>query len=678
MNALLRQFTQRQDLALVALLIMIIFMIILPLPTWLIDALIALNLSIVVLILIVTVYLDNPTKFSTLPAILLFSTLFRLAISISTTRLILVQADAGRIVDTFGAFVVGGNMVVGIVVFLIITVVQFVVITKGSERVAEVSARFSLDALPGRQMAIDADMRAGEIDMPEAKRRRSELQLESEFYGSMDGAMKFVKGDAIAGIIIIFVNILGGIAIGVLQKDMSMGQAADVYSVLTVGDGLVSQIPALFMAISSGIVITRITNDTSSDLGTDIADQISGNPRALQLAAVVLAILGLVPGFPMLTFFALAAALGGLGLWMRFAVQRRAQEERDAPQTDGRDDISMTPMSAVHMALGDALFSELDKDAFLREALLERARLFEQLGVPFPPVHVTRSNQPGLGWNLLIEGVPVADGTLPQDSLRIVDDPENAAILGLKVEKADLVPTLPESSWVTKDNEDALRTHGVAYQSIERVLAMVSGILLPRHAKDFLGVHETNLILSSLETRYDELVKEAQKALPIQKIAQIFRRLVEEDVSVRNTRIVLETIVEWAGREKDPDVLAEYARVALGRQICHRYADNDRYIAAYVIEQDIEDIVRNAITVSSGGSSLALSAEQSRSLLTKVRDAVGSLTEHRSPPVILTAMDVRRFLRNFLDEHGVDCPILSFKEVAPQYQVQPLAVLSMR
>ncbi len=678
MTGFLRSFAQRQDLALVALLIMIIFMIILPLPTWLIDALIALNLSIVVLILIVTVYLDNPTKFSTLPAILLFSTLFRLAISISTTRLILVQADAGRIVETFGAFVVGGNMIVGIVVFLIITVVQFVVITKGSERVAEVSARFSLDALPGRQMAIDADMRAGEIDMGEAKRRRSELQLESEFYGSMDGAMKFVKGDAIAGIIIIFVNILGGIAIGVMQKDMSMGQAANVYSVLTVGDGLVSQIPALFMAISSGIVITRITNESSTDLGTDIADQISGNPRALQISAVVLVILGLVPGFPMATFFALAFALGALGLWLEFAVKKRVAAEAEAAEHDGRNDISMTPMSAVHMSVGDDLMEELDKDVFLREALLERARLFEQLGVPFPPVHLTRAGQEGFGWALLIEGVPVADGALPQSSLRIADDPENASILGYPTQSSELVPALPESHWVSKDAAPDLDTHSVAYQTPERVLAMVSGILLPRHAKDFIGVHETNLILSSLENRYDELVKEAQKALPLQKIAQIFRRLVEEDVSVRNTRIVLETIVEWAGREKDPDVLAEYARVALARQICHRYADGDRYIAAYVIEQDIEDVVRDSITVSSGGSSLSLSAEQSRSLLSKIRDAIGSLSEHRSPPVILTAMDVRRFLRSFLDEHGVDCPIMSFKEVAPQYQVQPLAVLSMK
>ena len=678
MSRFLRAFAQRQDLALVALLIMIIFMIILPLPTWLIDGLIALNLAIVVLILIVTVYLDNPTKFSTLPAILLFSTLFRLAISISTTRLILVQADAGRIVETFGAFVVGGNMIVGIVVFLIITVVQFVVITKGSERVAEVSARFSLDALPGRQMAIDADMRAGEIDMAEAKRRRSELQLESEFYGSMDGAMKFVKGDAIAGIIIIFVNILGGIAIGVMQKDMSMGEAANIYSVLTVGDGLVSQIPALFMAISSGIVITRITNETSTDLGTDIADQISGNPRALQISAVILVILGLVPGFPTATFFVLAFALGGLGLWLEFAFKRRVAEEAEAAEHDGRNDISMTPMSAVHMSVGDDLMAELDKDVFLREALLERARLFEQLGVPFPPVHLARSGQEGHGWALLIEGVPVADGTLPSSCLRIVDDAENASILGYPTETSELVPALPDSHWVTKDAAADLDSYSVAYQTPERVLAMVSGILLPRHAKDFIGVHETNLILSSLENRYDELVKETQKALPLQKIAQIFRRLVEEDVSVRNTRIVLETIVEWAGREKDPDVLAEYARVSLARQICHRYADGDRYIAAYVIEQDIEDVVRDSITVSSGGSSLSLSAEQSRSLLAKIRDAIGSLSEHRSPPVILTAMDVRRFLRSFLDEHGVDCPIMSFKEVAPQYQVQPLAVLSMK
>ena len=269
MNAIIRgmnTIAQRQDLALVALLMMTIFMIILPLPTWLIDLLIGMNLSLVILILIVTIYLKNPTSFSTLPSILLFSTLFRLAISISTTRMILVQADAGAIVETFGNFVVAGSVVVGMVIFLIITVVQFIVVTKGSERVAEVSARFSLDALPGRQMSIDSDMRSGEIDMAEAKRRRQDLQLESEFYGSMDGAMKFVKGDAIAGLIIIAVNLIGGIAVGVLTHDMSGGEAVARYSLLTVGDGLVSQIPALLMAISAGIVITRITHEESKDL----------------------------------------------------------------------------------------------------------------------------------------------------------------------------------------------------------------------------------------------------------------------------------------------------------------------------------------------------------------------------------------------------------------------------
>jgi len=352
-----RLISARQDLALIFMLLMIIFMIILPLPTWLIDLLIGVNLSLVLLVLVVTVYLKTPTAFSTLPAVLLFSTLFRLAISISTTRMILVQADAGQIVETFGEVVLGGSIVVGLVVFLIITVVQFVVITKGSERVAEVSARFSLDALPGRQMSIDSDMRAGEIDMAEAKRRRAKLQLESEFYGSMDGAMKFVKGDAIAGLIIIAVNILGGIAVGVGQNGMAFGDAVQRYSVLTVGDGLVSQIPALLMAISSGIVITRIISNESNDLGRDIAEQMSASPRALYIASGVLVLFGFIPGFPTLTFLALAAFFAVAGFFAGIAMNRAdsADIDRDPTRTELRQDLLMTPMAPVHVAIGPGL-----------------------------------------------------------------------------------------------------------------------------------------------------------------------------------------------------------------------------------------------------------------------------------------------------------------------------------
>ena len=681
LGAVLRRIAGNQDLALVMLLILIVFMIVLPLPTWLIDLAIGFNLSLSVLVLIVSVYLRNPTSLSTLPAILLFATLFRLAIGISTTRMILLQADAGRIVETFGHFVLGGSLVVGIVVFLIITIVQFIVITKGSERVAEVSARFSLDALPGRQMSIDSDMRAGEIDMAEARRRREALQMESEFYGSMDGAMKFVKGDAIAGLIIIVVNMLGGLGVGVGQKGMPFSEALHLYSVLTVGDGMVSQIPALIVAISSGIVITRITHEGSADLGRDIAAQIGGSARPLFVAAVVLLGFAAIPGFPVLVFLALSAALAGGGL----LAQRRARAEAEAgagagqprPAAEARQDLMLVPMPPVRLSVGPALGAGIDRAAFDRAALAERARLFDDLGVPFPRLQL--AIDPSLGddlWQLRIENVPVGEGRVPPGRLRLADGPEAARIAGLAPERA----TGPgaEGWWCPVADAAALRRAGIAFRPPAEALAAIAAARLPRHAAEFLGVQEVSALLAATEARYASLVAEAQKALPLQRIAAVMRRLVEEEIPVRNLRILLETIVDWAPREKDPELLAEYVRAALARQISYKYADGDRLIAAYVVEADIEEAIRSAIRQAPSGVYLALEAQQSRRLLDTLRSAVGDPAGHVRPPVFLSSMDIRRFLRRFLANHDMNFAVMSHKEVAPDYKVQPLAMLSIR
>ncbi|ARJ70461.1 type III secretion system export apparatus subunit SctV [Paracoccus contaminans] len=679
----LRQVAGRQDLALIVLLVLIVFMIILPLPTWLLDVMIGTNMALSVLILIVSVYLAQPTTFSTLPAVLLFATLFRLAIGISTTRMILLQADAGKIVETFGKFVLGGSLVVGIVVFLIITIVQFIVITKGAERVAEVSARFSLDALPGRQMSIDSDMRAGEIDMAEARRRREALQLESEFYGSMDGAMKFVKGDAIAGLIIIAVNILGGLGVGVGQKGMAFGEALHRYSVLTVGDGMVSQIPALLMAIASGVVITRITHAGSSDLGRDIAGQIGASPRAMQVAGVVLVGFALIPGFPALTFLVLAALIGGGGILMA----RNAQREREdadplgpeAPTAVGRTDLMMVPMPPIQLSVGPEIAQGLNRRDFDAAALRERTRLFDDLGVPFPRLQLgTDADLPGDRWQLRVESVPVAEGSLPPGKLRLLDQPDAARILGVTLAEAPLSAAERVSWWAEADTETTLRRAGLRIQTPEQALAAQASARLPRHAAEFLGVQEVGALLGAMEGRYESLVAEAQKALPVQKVAAVMRRLVEEEIPIRNLRILLETIVEWAPREKDVELLAEYVRAALARQISHKYADGERTIAAYVIEADVEEAIRASIRQAPSGVYLALEAQQSRRLLDMLRGAVGDLSAHARTPVFLSAMDVRRFLRRFLTSHDMDLPVLSHKEIAPQYKVQPLAMLSLR
>ncbi|MGB4876415.1 MAG: flagellar biosynthesis protein FlhA, partial [Candidatus Competibacter sp.] len=322
----LLKLTERTDVMLAVLLVGIIFMMILPLPTHLVDVLIAVSMSSGVILLMISVYISSPLAFSAFPSVLLLSTLYRLALSISTTRLILLQADAGQIVDTFGNFVVGGNLIVGLVVFLIITIVQFLVITKGSERVAEVSARFSLDAMPGKQMSIDSDMRAGVIDMDEARRRRGLVEQESQMFGSMDGAMKFVKGDAIAGLIIIVVNILGGVTIGVLQRGMSAADALHRYAILTIGDGLIAQIPALLISITAGIIVTRVSTEESTNLGADIGGQILAQPKALLIGAALLGAFALIPGFPSATFIALGLLVGGIGFILNSVAARAAED----------------------------------------------------------------------------------------------------------------------------------------------------------------------------------------------------------------------------------------------------------------------------------------------------------------------------------------------------------------
>jgi type III secretion protein V len=399
MQHFLRKAVKRNDLVLAALIVCIIFMMILPLPTWLVDALIALNMCLSAVLLMVAMYLPSPLAFSSFPSVLLVTTLFRLGIGIATTRLILLQGDAGHIIYTFGNFVVGGNLVVGLVVFLILTIVQFVVITKGAERVAEVGARFSLDAMPGKQMSIDGDMRAGVIDMDEARRRRSLVEKESQLYGAMDGAMKFVKGDAIAGLIIVAVNLLGGLLIGTVQRGMTAGQAIKVYSVLTIGDGLISQIPALFISICAGMIVTRVTSsDGASNIGSDIGTQLLSQPKALMIGAVVMLGFSLIPGMPSATFLVLSLVVGLIG-YSFFRGERRVvdaktgkvttvsamdadpKEAQDTKAAEGDKFRSTVPLMVdVHPELESAFSYDLLND----ELIKVRRALYFDLGVIFP------------------------------------------------------------------------------------------------------------------------------------------------------------------------------------------------------------------------------------------------------------------------------------------------------
>ncbi len=677
------KLTGRQDLILVVLMVMTIVMMILPLPTVLIDFLLATNIALTVLLLMVGIYLKDPVEFSTLPSVILISTVFRLSLSISTTRLILLQADAGKIVETFGEFVISGNLIVGLVVFLIITVVQFVVITKGSERVAEVSARFTLDALPGRQMSIDADLRNGDIDQVEAKRRRMMLQKESQLYGAMDGAMKFVKGDAIAGLVIIAVNLLGGLMVGSLQHGMSMGEALQVYALLTVGDGLVAQIPALFMSITAGTIVTRVTTEETKNLGSDIADQLVHNSRTLRLASIVLLGLGLVPGFPTAIFWFLSAILGGTGILLYMRERRHAVEE-DERRTAEALEADETPASlpsqeVIGLRLSKNLFDAAQSSSSF-EQRLQRVRklLFEQLGLPFPHIHthVDETLEDGT-YRVELDNVPMDDGALPLGKMLLCDEPDHLELAGVPGEQGGPFIERAKTIWVNEEHKPTLDEAGIGHMDTAECLIACVRHTLTRYASQFIGVQETHAILATADEAYGDLVREAQKVVPLQKMADIFRRLLDENVSIRNLRIVLDALIEWGNKEQDVVLLAEYVRSALKRQICNSYADRQKVLHAFLLERDVEQVMRQAIRQTSVGGYLALSDEDGARLLSTFHHHAERLAADNVRPIVLTSLDIRRFLRSLLVKNNIRVPVLSFQDLAPEFSVQPVVTIRM-
>lgn len=687
MNALARAASYRSDVVVASFMMLAVVMIVIPLPTLLVDALIAINIALSLLVLIVAFYIGRPGDFSALPPIILLATLFRLALSITTTRLILLHADAGNIVATFGRFVIGGEVVVGLVVFLIITAAQFIVITKGAERVAEVAARFTLDAMPGKQMAIDNDLRNGDIDQTEARARRSRLERESQLYGAMDGAMKFVKGDAITGLIIVFVNLVGGLLIGMMSRGMSFADAAHTYSLLTVGDGLIAQIPALLISIGAGTVVTRVASETESDLGTEIFRQLGSSDRALALAAVILLAAAFVPGFPTLIFL----AVGGLFAGIAFMIHRRnrkpevqpdaaALQAVDGPEAGAENGmvISSGPtryrvVAHVGINLAQAIWPErfrLETDR-LREALKD------DLGLEIPAVELRIA--PELApkrFRVDLEGVPIIEYELPPASLMLDDDPMHVDLLQITYQDGPPLPGGRRSLWISEEHANTLEEAGIGFLDPAAVLARALSQLLRRYAAHFIGIQETRELLTAMEGEYGELVKEATRVVPLNKLSDILRRLVEENVPVANMRAVLEALVEWGGREADPLVLSERVRGALARQICHRHAQFNRVVPAYVMARSTEEMVRDAIQTTGVGKMLALPEDTSRAILSQLRRDLDDNTEWPNA-VVLTSMDIRRVIRNFLLRNEIDIPVLSYQEIAPEYSVQSLMSITL-
>ncbi|CAN7563671.1 FHIPEP family type III secretion protein [Rhizobacter sp. LjRoot28] len=614
------------DLVLVAGVIAIVALMVLPLPLFVIDLLVAVNLAMGVMLLLMAIYIGSPLEFSVFPSVLLISTLFRLSLAIATTRMILLHGDAGHIIDTFGRMVAGGNLVVGLVVFLIITVVQFIVIAKGAERVAEVAARFSLDAMPGKQMSIDSDLRSGLIDKDEAKRKRRDLEAESKLHGNLDGAMKFVKGDAIAGIVIIVINLLGGLAVGVLQQGMDMGHAMTKYSVLTIGDGMVSQIPALLAAMAAGLIVTRTSDAEDKHLGDAMRKQFTAKPRVLLVAGGICALFAFVPGFPATTFGVLALVLGAGGIALTPVLRSRLGKASgpafDAviKRKEAAPGVMATALPAPQPAV--PLLLEVptralgvDQGASLTRALEEVLQHFQlTLGLALPRISI-HAQQADAPWRLHAFEVPIAEGEVPAEAI-----PDTLA-------------------------------HAVREA-------------LRRHTALFLGIQETSALLTRASVDYPEAVKEVLRAIPMQRLADILRRLVEEEVSVRHARDMLEALAEAGQREKDVFTLAEFARIALKRHISHRYAPHGT-LRACLLLPDLEDLLRQALRTTGGVQQLAIDPAAARQIIDQLRHSV---TTH-GVAAIVTTVDLRRHVRKLIELDCFDVPVLSYHELMPSLKL---------
>ena len=647
------------DIVLAVAAVLIISVMILPLPLVVIDALVAVNISIGFGLLLLAIYIPSPVAFSSFPSVLLLTTLFRLALSIAITRSILLDAEGGHIVETFGNMVAGGNLVVGLVVFLIITVVQFIVIAKGAERVAEVSARFTLDAMPGKQLSIDSDLRSGLIDKDEAKRKRRLLETESQLHGALDGAMKFVKGDAIAGIVIIIINLLGGLAIGVLQRDMALADATRTYSILTIGDGLVSQIPAILATIAAGLVVTRTTSEVDDKhLGAAIGRQVSGQPRVLLITGILALLMTLVPGFPKLVFLALGLTLLGISAWRYrhgFELLRRAFRvpEGEVADTD-------VPVQADDLAPPAPLQLDLAHDlAPMQDALLARVSAIAQgmrdeFGVPVPTPKLRLIDGLGEGgYRLSAFGARLASGQLRTDA---------AFQQGAAADPARQPAFFPPlaGDWVAAGSEGAL--------AADDLLAAHARGALQRRLGGFIGIQETANLFARMQRDYPDLVKEMLRVVAPQRVADVLRRLAEEGVPIRNLRDVFEAITDVGGREKDVVLLTEYVRVALKREIAERHADAARTLHVLLIHPELEDKLRQSVRVAGGASQLAISPE----LASRLGNEVRAHLARQAPgvrPVLLCSLDVRRHLRKLMEVDFFELPVLSYQELAPDLRI---------
>ncbi|HOV42835.1 MAG TPA: flagellar biosynthesis protein FlhA, partial [Syntrophothermus lipocalidus] len=649
---MLGKLLNNSDILLSVGLIIIVMMMIIPMPYYLLDIFLTFNIAFSLIILMVCMFTLRPLDFSVFPSILLIMTLFRLSLNISSTRLILLDAFAGNVIQRFGDFVVRGDMVVGLVIFLILVVIQFIVITRGAERVSEVAARFTLDAMPGKQMAIDADLNAGLINENEARERRKEIQREADFYGAMDGASKFVKGDAIAAIVILMINIVGGLIIGMARMGMSINQAAKTYTILTVGDGLVTQIPALLLSTATGIVVTR--SASQANLGEELTKQLLAHYKALGIAAAVLVVLGFL-GLPKGPMFFMAAVFGAL-----FYTLRRSTPENVEPQIPAEAEeaakirkpenvVELLQVEKMEMELGYALIPLVDAEQggdLLDRIVMIRRQCAVELGFVVPPIRIRDNMQlkPN-SYVIKIKGVEIASGELILDNyLTIGPGIENdTEIPGIDtLEPAFLLP----ARWIDANDKDNAEMKGYTVVDPPSVLATHLTSVIKAHAFELLGRQEIqntlNFIKEQNQAVVDELVPDL---MSIGDIQRVMANLLKELVSIRDMVSILETLADYAKITRDPDILTEYVRQSLKRQISRQYAGSDNSLAVLTLDPALEERLRNSIQQSEFGSYLAVDPETAQHLIDNLGAKQQELSARGITPIVLCAPVMRIYFK---------------------------------
>jgi flagellar biosynthesis protein FlhA len=660
--------------------LVVLFIVLVPLPTFLLDILLTFSITIGIIILMVSMYTTSPLNFSVFPSLLLIVTLYRLALNIASTRIILLHGSegelaAGRVIHTFGQFVVGGSYVVGFVVFAIFVLINFVVITKGATRIGEVTARFTLDAMPGKQMAIDADLNAGMITEQEARLRRDRIAREAEFYGAMDGATKFVRGDAIAGIVITFINIIGGIIIGVLQQGMPFQEALRTYTILTIGDGLVAQIPALIISSAAGIVVTQSASDKS--VGRQLSEQLSFQPMALLSASLIILIFGLVPGMPHIAFISMACVMGTIGwISLRFKAEKK-EEALPAPSGDEVSAEALLPMDLLEFEVGYGLIPLVDTSQggeLLTRIKGMRRTIANELGIVVPPIHV-RDNlelKPN-EYKLVLKGIETARGEAVADRLMVLN-PEKVEIdiPGIPVkEPAFGLPGL----WIKKADSERAQLSGLTVVDSATVVATHLTEAIKGSASDLLGRQELQSMLDTVSRSHPKVIEDLiPGTLPAGIVLKVLRNLLKEKVSIKNILTILETLADFGSMTKDPDILTEYVRQALMRTISTPYIQNNT-ISVLALDPTLDGLISGSIQHTEHGSYLALDPEKSQKILMTLNKEVHSVGKQGFVPILLTSPISRAYMKRLCERYMPNLVVLSHNEIPPDVTIKNMGMV---